>query len=286
MATSRSSFESRARKTSPMPPAPRGERISYPPSEVPAERLMARRLSVFRGNSSPGAERGGPRMLLTVEEHDLVGTRIGHLRVVGFVGAGGMGSVYTRIRRRSCSGRVALKAIREAHLDPERKARFASARRAPSRSSSTRTSARSTTTSRSPERDFLVLELIDGRCSGRRSARRRMPPRGCVSPEQIVSVLVAAHAKGIVHRDLKTVERDGPRRRATSKVLDFGPRPDAPESDSDGRARSPAPAAVARRRPATRPRRRRPTDMEALVAGEPDSEAVTRLAPSSGRSAT
>src|SRR6185369_3144814 len=35
-ATSRSSFESRARYTSPMPPAPSGEKISYRPSRVPA----------------------------------------------------------------------------------------------------------------------------------------------------------------------------------------------------------------------------------------------------------
>src|SRR5512133_1031418 len=37
MATSRPRRGSRARKTSPMPPAPRGERISYGPSFVPGE---------------------------------------------------------------------------------------------------------------------------------------------------------------------------------------------------------------------------------------------------------
>ncbi len=40
MATSRPSFESRARYTSPIPPAPRGDRISYGPRRVPDESAM------------------------------------------------------------------------------------------------------------------------------------------------------------------------------------------------------------------------------------------------------
>src|SRR6185436_17388208 len=42
MATSRPSRVSRARYTSPMPPAPRGATISYGPSRVPGVRLMER----------------------------------------------------------------------------------------------------------------------------------------------------------------------------------------------------------------------------------------------------
>ena len=41
MATSRSSRESRARYTSPMPPAPSGERISYEPKRTPADSVTS-----------------------------------------------------------------------------------------------------------------------------------------------------------------------------------------------------------------------------------------------------
>ena len=58
-----------------------------------------------------------------MNEHDLVGSRFGHVRIVGFVGEGGMGSVYLGFDEK-LQRRIALKGIREAHLDPERKARF------------------------------------------------------------------------------------------------------------------------------------------------------------------
>src|SRR5215475_14401897 len=60
-ATSRPSLRSRARYTSPMPPAPSGERISYGPSLVPADKLMvlviiseAQELRLIRTCRSPG----------------------------------------------------------------------------------------------------------------------------------------------------------------------------------------------------------------------------------------
>jgi serine/threonine-protein kinase len=71
---------------------------------------------------------------------------------------------------------------------------------------------------------FLVMELLDGETLEDR--RKRFG--GCLSEDEVLSaadqlldVLVAAHAKGIVHRDLKPenvfVTRDG-----RVKVLDFG----------------------------------------------------------------
>ena len=53
-ATSRFSFVSRARYTSPMPPAPSGERISYGPRRVPAVR--AKQLLDYTGGRAAPTE--------------------------------------------------------------------------------------------------------------------------------------------------------------------------------------------------------------------------------------
>jgi serine/threonine-protein kinase len=71
---------------------------------------------------------------------------------------------------------------------------------------------------------FLVMELLDGEHLDARAARSggKLPVDEVLSAaDQILDVLVAAHAKGIVHRDLKPenvfLTRDG-----QIRVLDFG----------------------------------------------------------------
>ncbi len=69
-ATSRSSLVSRARKTSPMPPAPTADTISYGPRRVPAARLIrtpgrCERESATRGHSTP------PRLQITPGPHPI-----------------------------------------------------------------------------------------------------------------------------------------------------------------------------------------------------------------------
>ncbi len=71
---------------------------------------------------------------------------------------------------------------------------------------------------------FLVMELLEGETVDARwqKAGRRLPAIEVVDlSDQLLSVLVAAHAKGIVHRDIKPenlfVSSDG-----ALKVLDFG----------------------------------------------------------------
>jgi serine/threonine protein kinase len=154
-----------------------------------------------------------------VREHELVGSRFGHVRVVGFVGAGGMGSVFLGFDEK-LQRRVALKAIREAHLDPERKARFLREARVLSQLKHPNICEIYDYLD-TPERDFLVLELIEGRTLGQVIAAGPDRATKMRLAEQIVGVLVAAHARGIVHRDLKpsnvmvTAKGD-------VKVLDFG----------------------------------------------------------------
>ena len=77
----------------------------------------------------------------------LVGTTVGHIRIVEPLGQGGMGEVYTGYDE-TLKRRVALKAIRdERRLDPEPR-RASCARPASCRSSTTPTSAASMNSSR------------------------------------------------------------------------------------------------------------------------------------------
>ena len=153
-------------------------------------------------------------------ERELPGTRIGHIRVVALLGEGGMGSVYIGYDER-LQRRVALKAIQAGRLDADARARFLREARALSQL-------------RHPNiclihdylegdgRDFLVLELIEGR-----NLREVIESRSTTSAlklriaHQIASVLAASHAAGIIHRDLKPANvmltNAG-----VVKVLDFG----------------------------------------------------------------
>ncbi len=185
-----------------------------------------------------------------------------------------MGSVYLGFDEK-LQRRVALKAIRGAHLDPDRKARFLREARVLSQLKHPHI-CQIHDYLETPERDFLVLELIDGRTLAEvigsgpdRATKMRLA-------EQIVSVLVAAHAKGIVHRDLKpsnvmvTAAGD-------VKVLDFGLARTLPESLTtvvlDGR---PVPALIPEA-PRGDTDATTPLPFADSAEGEPGSDAVTRL---------
>ena len=150
----------------------------------------------------------------------LVGTSVGHIRIAGDIGRGGMGEVYIGVDER-LQRRVALKAIRaEYRLDPGARARFLREARMLSQLEDPHI-CRIYDYIEGTDADFLVLELIDGRtltpgviATLDRAARFSLA-------EQAAAVLVTAHGRGIVHRDLKPgnlmVTGDG-----SIKVLDFG----------------------------------------------------------------
>src|SRR6266540_381415 len=155
------------------------------------------------------------------ETQSIVGSELGHYRVTGRLGAGGMGEVYlaedTRLGRK-----VALK-ILLAHFtrDEERLRRFQQEARAASALNHP-----SILTiyeiGQVGSSHFIVMELIEGETLRRHLSKAPITISEALDIAiQIASALSAAHAAAIVHRDIKPdnvmVRTDG-----IVKVLDFG----------------------------------------------------------------
>lgn len=149
----------------------------------------------------------------------LLGRKIDNIRITGFLGEGGMGAIYAgfdeKLRRK-----VALKSIRPDRFGAAAKARFLREARSLSRLSHPNICGIYDYIE-GPESDFLVLELIDGEDLRTAFARGIEPAAKLRIAEEVAQALVVAHAKGIVHRDLKMANvmltEDG-----SVKVLDFG----------------------------------------------------------------
>jgi eukaryotic-like serine/threonine-protein kinase len=170
-------------------------------------------------------ERGGAeeaaRLLVEGSGRSLVGRRLGRFEVEARVGAGGMGEVY-RARDPVLGRPVALKLI-PAHLgaDPERARRF----RQEALAASALNHPNILTVHEIlelPERDVLVTELVEGVTLEERLAAGPLAAAEALDiATQIARALAAAHAVGIVHRDVKPgnvmIREDG-----LVKLLDFG----------------------------------------------------------------
>ena len=174
------------------------------------------------------------------------GTRIGPYEVVGMLGAGGMGEVYRAVDTR-LNRTVALKIIAATRsADPERRRRFLTEARA----ASALNHPNIITIHDIGEADgvsFLVMEFVAGKTleeilagTGHLalgtssdvsrapvnplvpSAKRLVPlPEVLAIASQIATALDAAHAAGIVHRDVKPANIMASES-GQIKVLDFG----------------------------------------------------------------
>ena len=151
----------------------------------------------------------------------MVGTTLGHYRIVRPLGHGGMGDVYAaedlRLHRF-----VALKVLpRDTALDPERLERFEREAQAVAALNHPNV----VTLYGVEEADglhFLTMELVEGK-----TLAELMTPEGLATPAfmaialPLVEAICAAHDRGIIHRDLKPanvmVGTEG-----RLKVLDFG----------------------------------------------------------------
>ncbi len=152
----------------------------------------------------------------------MIGSYIAQYRIDGLLGRGGMGEVYrafdTRLKRP-----VAMKVLRQGRETLPAIERFLREARAASALNHPNIVTVHEIGEMGEGGYFMVQELVDGR-----TVRARLREEARLSLETVVDVgrqvaraLAAAHAQGIVHRDVKPenvmVRRDG-----YVKVLDFG----------------------------------------------------------------
>jgi len=135
--------------------------------------------------------------------HELTGRTVGTYRIDAWIGAGGMGEVY-RAHDTKLDRPVALKLLPpQVAADADRLRRF-------------HTEARAASSLNHPNilvihdfgdldtRPFIVSEFVDGETLARRLERGALPVREAVGMAiQIAGALAAAHARGLVHRDIK-----------------------------------------------------------------------------------
>jgi serine/threonine-protein kinase len=143
----------------------------------------------------------------------MIQTSLAHYRILGKLGAGGMGEVYraedTKLKRE-----VAIKVLPEAFAkDSDRMKRFE--REAQVLASLNHPNiAAIYGLEESDGQRFLVLELVEGEDLADRLSRGAIPVDEAIQiAKQIAEGMEQAHEKGIIHRDLKPanvkVSRDG-----------------------------------------------------------------------------
>jgi Tol biopolymer transport system component len=155
------------------------------------------------------------------EEISMIGTRLGPYQITEPLGAGGMGQVFratdTRLNRS-----VAIKILsRNKVADPERKRRFWQEARAASALNHPNIVTLYDIASDSGV-EYLVMEFVPGKSLDKLITPKGLPLAEALSyARQIAGGLAAAHAAGIVHRDMKPanviVTPD-----SQAKILDFG----------------------------------------------------------------
>ena len=149
------------------------------------------------------------------------GTRIGSFEVLAPLGAGGMGEVY-RARDPRLGREVAIKLLPAPQLaDEGRRRRFVQEAQAASKLNHPNIVTVHEIDSVDGT-DYIVMEYVPGQSLARLIPKSGMPVRESLRiAVAIADALCAAHAKGIVHRDVKpgnvVVTPDG-----AVKVLDFG----------------------------------------------------------------
>ncbi|MDQ3370290.1 MAG: serine/threonine protein kinase, partial [Myxococcota bacterium] len=157
----------------------------------------------------------------------MIGSTVGSYRIVSRLGIGGMGAVYRA--EHTLIGRIAAVKVLHPELTSNRDVvgRFFN-------------EAKATTTIKHPGivevfdfgympdgQAFIVMEFLDGEpLSSRMRARGRMPEgEAALMMRDVCGALAAAHAKGVVHRDLKPDNifiLPDPEQGERTKILDFG----------------------------------------------------------------
>ncbi len=156
----------------------------------------------------------------------LIGQTAGQYRIESTLGMGGMGIVY-RAYDTQLDRYVALKVLPPERItDAARRALIVEAKAASSLNHPNIVSVYNVGSS--DEIHYIAMELVKGITLAELIRERRLLPTEAVSYAiQIGSALAAAHAAGIVHRDIKpgnimVTQVEGDESRGLIKVLDFG----------------------------------------------------------------
>src|SRR5215204_3851791 len=150
------------------------------------------------------------------------GTRFGPYEVVSLLGAGGMGEVWLATELR-LGRKVALKLL-PADLtgDPVRIQRFEQEARAASALNHPNVCTIHALGETDEHQHYIAMEYVEGETLRRRLGTSRLSVREALDIAiQMAAALTAAHAGGIIHRDVKP-ENVMLRPDGFVKVLDFG----------------------------------------------------------------
>jgi eukaryotic-like serine/threonine-protein kinase len=171
----------------------------------------------------------------------LVGSTLGHYRIVEKIGAGGMGEVY-RASDEHLDRNVAIKVLPpKTFSDDSARKHFRKEALALSKLNHPNIATIHDFDTQQGI-DFLVMEYVPGVTLSERIANHALPEREFTGLGlQLVEGLAAAHEQGVIHRDLKPnnlrLTPDG-----RLKILDFGlaklAQPATPEAETDSETRT------------------------------------------------
>jgi len=151
----------------------------------------------------------------------MIGQVVSHYRILDRLGKGGMGEVYLA-EDTNLGRRVAIKFPTLTSNERDFRARFLREARAISELSNPHIATLFDYGETSDGHPFLVMELVQGRTLARMMRKGELTlPLALQIIEDVASALTDAHARGIVHRDIKP-QNIMVNDRGQVKVLDFG----------------------------------------------------------------